>query len=125
MDGRCTATNKDGRPCSAQPWRDSLCRWHHPELEAERQAGRRKGGANKSNKARARRQMVDAALTPAELQGYVAVALTGVLVGRYSPGQASAVAALARAAVSVREATTLEERIADLEAAAGIGGRTA
>ena len=125
MDGRCTATNKDGRPCSAQAWKGALCRWHHPDLEAERAEGRRRGGANKSNRARARREMADAALSPAELQGYVAVALRGVLAGRYTPGQGSAVAALARAAVSVREATELEERLAALEAAAGIERRMA
>ena len=125
MVARCTATNKDGRPCSAQAWKGALCRWHHPDLEAERAEGRRRGGANKGNRARARREMADAALSLAELQGYVAVALWGVLAGRYTPGQATAVAALARAAVSVREVTELEERLAALEAAAAIERRMA
>lgn len=116
---KCSATNKDGGPCNAAPWRDGLCRWHHPALAAELAEGRRKGGAQRSNAARAKKGMVAAALTPAELQGYVAVALKGVLGGRLEPGVGNAVANLARAAVAVREATTLEERISELERAAG------
>jgi len=66
--------------------------------------------------------MVDAALTPSELEGFVAVALRSVLDGQISPGVANAVASLARAAVAVREETALEARLAELEAAAGIAG---
>jgi hypothetical protein len=64
--------------------------------------------------------MAAAAMTPAEIQGYVAVALRGVLTGSITPGVGNAVAALARAAVAVREATELEQRLADLEARAGV-----
>ena len=30
----CTGTTAAGAPCAAQAWRDGLCRWHHPDLEA-------------------------------------------------------------------------------------------
>jgi hypothetical protein len=120
MASQCSATNKSGAPCSAQAWRDGLCRWHHPALEGQRVEERRRGGRNKSNASRARKQMAAQARTPAELQGYIGVALKGVMVGRITPGVANAVASLARAAVAVREATTLEDRLLALEQQAGL-----
>ena len=123
----CQGRNRAGESCSAAVYRDGWCRWHLPgeQAEAQRREWARKGGEGRSNRARLRREMVEAALSPAELQGYLAVALRGVLVGKYTPGQATAVAALVRAAVAAREATELEERLVVLEAAAGIGRRTA
>jgi hypothetical protein len=121
MVDRCTATNKDGSPCSAQAVRGTLCRWHDPALAAERAAWRAKGGANKSNKARARKAAEG--VSPPELQGLLSLVLRGVIAGRFTPGQATAAAALARAIVSVREATVIEERLAELEKAAGVDGR--
>jgi len=83
----------------------------------ERATWRRTGGEQRSNKQRARRQLPDAVLTPAELQGFIGLALRGVIAGEIEPGVANAVATLARAAVVVREATELEDRLAALEAA--------
>ncbi len=118
MDAKCTARNRAGEPCGAQAWRDGLCRWHHLGLEVERATWRRTGGEQRSNKQRARRQLPDAVLTPAELQGFIGLALRGVIAGEIEPGVANAVATLARAAVVVREATELEDRLAALEATA-------
>ena len=120
MPSQCTGRNKSGAPCSAQAWKDGLCRWHHPELEAKRAEERRKGGAARSNQSRARRRMAAEAMTPNEIQGFIAVAMRGVMVGSITPGIANAVASLARAAVSVREASELEERLQALERSAGI-----
>jgi len=64
--------------------------------------------------------MVDAALTPREIEGYISMALRAVLAGKIEPGVGNAVANLARAAVAVREATELEARLAELELRAGI-----
>ncbi len=117
----CRATNLAGRPCSATVWRDGWCRWHSPELEHERREWSRAGGRGKSNRQRAKKGMADQALTPGEIEGYVAVAMKAVLSGRLEPGVGNAVANLARAAVAVREATMTEERLAALESAAGLG----
>ncbi|MDF3043405.1 MAG: hypothetical protein K0Q71_6111 [Thermomicrobiales bacterium] len=122
MVSRCKGTNASGSPCSAQPvGDDGHCYWHSPSTAAERAEGRRQGGRARSNRARAKKRMAAEALTPGEIQGYVAVALRGVLVGSITPGVANAVASLARAAVAVRAATELEERLAALEARAGVG----
>jgi hypothetical protein len=120
MPSHCSACNKAGQPCSAQAWKDGLCRWHHPALEPQRAEERRKGGAARSNQSRARRRMAAEAMTPLEIQGFVAVALRGVMTGSITPGVANAVASLARAAVAVREATELEQRLTELERQAGV-----
>jgi hypothetical protein len=124
MDKRCKATTVSGAPCSAQPVRPSgYCYWHDPGASADRAEGRRQGGKARSNASRARKRMAAEALTPGELQGYVAVALKGVMVGSITPGVANAVASLARAVVAVREAVELESRLEELERAAGIDRR--
>jgi hypothetical protein len=126
MDEKCLAPNKDGSACSAAVWRDQLCRWHHPDLEAARVAGRRKGGRNKSNAQRAKKAA--AAMTTAHIDALLAVVLTGVLDERYSPGQAQAAAVVARAMLAVREAGALERveaRLADLERLAARQGQLA
>jgi hypothetical protein len=118
---RCNATNSAGAPCSATPVRPSgWCWFHDPALTAERDAGRRKGGVERSNQSRARKQYADGALAPIEVQGLIGTTLRAVLVGKVTPGQGQAVAALARAAMTVREASEVEERLAELEARAGL-----
>ena len=120
MPDQCSARNKSGGPCNAQIWRDGLCRWHHPELEAQRIEERRRGGRARSNKARAMKQLPDEALTAAELQGLVSRVLRQVISGALEPGIGNCVANLARSLVTIREATTLEERLTDLEYQAGL-----
>jgi hypothetical protein len=116
MDGRCSALRRDGSRCSApaQPGK-ATCWGHDPELIAKRQEGRRKGGYGKSNAARARKQLIDGALSPAELEGLLGVTLKAVLAGSKEPGVGNAVANLARAAIAVRESAALEDRVADLQ----------
>ncbi len=75
----------------------------------------RKGGAARSNKSRARKQYVDGILSPAELEGLIGTTLKGVLMQKITPGQAQAVASLARAAVAVREASAIEKLQTDVE----------
>jgi hypothetical protein len=89
-------------------------------LAAERDAGRRKGGVERSNQSRARKQYANGALAPIEVQGLIGLTLRAVMAGQMTPGQGTAVAALARAAMSVREASETEERLAELEIRAGI-----
>ena len=123
---KCAATNAAGSPCSAQPVRpDGFCYWHAPAVAAERAAARRKGGANRSNTARAKRQLPAGVLTADELRGLVGLTIRGVLTNRIEPGVGNSVANLARAYLAVTEATEHEERLAALEAAAGLGGKPA
>ena len=115
MVERCTTTNADGKPCGAQSWRDGLCAWHHPARAAEMAEARRKGGAAKSNKMRAKKAMVNGTLSPAELEGLLGITMSAVFNGAKEPAVANAIANLARAAVAVRDAVAVDERLADLE----------
>jgi hypothetical protein len=86
---------------------------------------RRKGGKAKSNRARARKQLVSTAMSPAELEGVIGLTITQVLAGKISPGIGNAVASLARASVAIRETVDLEIRVTNLEAALGIKEKSA
>src|SRR5687767_8216250 len=108
MVERCKATNAAGAPCGAQALRAGWCAWHDPERQAEMAEARRKGGKAKSNRARARKQLASTVLTPAELEGVIGLTITQVLSGAKPPGVGQAVAALARAALAIREATEIE-----------------
>ncbi len=99
------------------------CYWHDPGLEDERTEGRRKGGAARSNRARQRKQLPAESLTLPEVQGLLSVALKGVLSGRIEPGIANASANVARAIAAVAQAGEMEERLRDLEEAAGLSDR--
>jgi hypothetical protein len=121
---RCNGTNKQGEQCRGKALPGSAyCIAHDPAKIVAITEARRKGGAARSNRAKARREMANAALSPAELQGLIAVTIRAVLAGTKSPGIGQAIAALSRAAVAVREATETDERIAALEEAAGLGER--
>ncbi|MDP9357795.1 MAG: hypothetical protein M3R02_21405 [Chloroflexota bacterium] len=126
MDRQCKGANAAGQPCDAKPVRPSgWCYWHDLALEAERTEGRRKGGAARSNRARAKKRLPAESLTLQEVQGLLSVALKGVLAGRIEPGIANASANVARAIAAVAQAGEIEERITALEAAAQIGGKSA
>lgn len=123
MDGKCSATNKDGTPCSGQHFRDGWCRWHHPEQADQMRAARVKGGLARSNKARARKALPDGLKTMTEIQALLCLTLSGVLTGRIEPGVGNAVANIARAIRDVGGAAEIEARLAALERVAG--GRSA
>jgi len=121
MDRTCKAPNRTGKPCSATHFRDGYCRWHHPDLEAQRQAERTAGGQARSNRARARRQLADAVLSINDLDALLCRALVQVAGGKMEPGVGSAVATIAKTVVGIRTAGELERRLEELERAAGIG----
>jgi len=118
--GRCTATTKTGAACSASHYRDGWCRWHHPDLEAERQAARVAGGKAKSTTARAKKRVLREARDLRDVDAQLCIALDDVLAGRIEANVATAAASLARAIATVRQAGDLEARLEALEAAAGL-----
>ncbi len=125
---RCAAIAKDGRPCHARPVDGGgLCAWHSPAWAAKRREWSQKGGVQRSNQSRARKQYEAGTLSPSEVQGLLGTTLRAVISGQIAPGQGQAVAALARAAMTVREASEVEERLTTLEYRAGLNseGRTA
>ena len=121
MDMKCKAPNRAGGPCGAQHYRDGWCRWHHPELGAQRAAERAAGGQARSNKVRARKQLAEAVLTINDLDGLLCRALVQVAAGKMEPGVGSSMAGIAKTVVAIRQASELERRLEELERAAGIG----
>ncbi len=77
MDTGCTSPTKAGQPCSAAHYKDGYCRWHHPELEAQRQAERVAGGKARSNRARARKRLADQVMTIDDLDALLCAASSG------------------------------------------------
>ncbi len=125
MAKRCKALNASGGPCSAVPLPDQdWCIWHDPDRKAERDEVRRRGGLARSNVMRARKKLPPA-LTPDELNRTLSVLLTDVIAGVVDTGVASAAATLIRASLGIRTQIDVEERLAALEAAAGVKGRVA
>ncbi len=124
MDRACKGVNTAGQTCSAKPVRaDGYCYWHSPGLEAERAEGRRKGGASRSNKARAAKALGPEPMTLRELHVLLGVTVRGTLTGRVEPSVANAVASLSRAMTAVVQAGEVEERLRELEAVAGLADR--
>ncbi len=118
---KCSAIARSGNRCSSSVLPGSaFCFVHDPNAAERRRAASVKGGRARSNAARAKKQL-PAALTPDDLQGYLALTLRGVLSGRVQPAVGNCIAALARSIVTVREATELEERLTALEAQAALG----
>ncbi len=116
VDG-CSAMAANGSPCRAQVWRDRLCRWHHPDLVAERDEWRRKGGAGRSNLNRADKRLPR---SHRDVRDALLRALSAVEAGDLEPAKAQAMSSLARAFVTVAESGDLDERVAALEAATGL-----
>lgn len=116
---KCTGMTKAGEPCGSFAARDGLCVSHHPELNARKLEGSRKGGEAKANARRAARQWaaMGAELKPSELPDVLRACMFAVRDGSMEPAQAQAVAALAKASVSLAHDLELEARITALEEA--------
>lgn len=123
--GQCKGVNRDGKPCGAAAHGGDWCPWHDPSRAADRAQWRVEGGKAKANARRARKKVFAAGLELSEVDGALCAALARVLTGRMEPGVGTAAATIARAIVTIRQAGEVEERLAQLEAAAGIteGGR--
>ncbi len=121
MPTHCLGRNRDDTPCSAwvQPGR-SYCQWHDPALAEERRRWSAKGGANRSNRARARRELATDAVTLRDAAAIMGRLLRRLENGEAEPGVVSAAAAGVRALVALETATNLENRIAELEARLGV-----
>jgi len=95
--------------------------WHDPDREAEREEWRRRGGENRSNKARARKQLAGQVMSVSDMDAFLCASMVKVAAGRMEPNVGSAVATLAKTVVAIRTAGETERRIEDLERQAGIG----
>jgi hypothetical protein len=108
-------TNRDDFPCSATPGPSGWCRWHDPALADERARWRREGGQARSNKARARKALPSAAMTPSELQAFLIVVMRGVLAGRVDKGVGNCIGNLSRSIAALYPVADFADRLAAIE----------
>jgi hypothetical protein len=90
-------------------------------MAARRQAWSVQGGRNKSNRTRARKGLDGELLTLPEVSAALCRALRKVEAGELEAGVGNCMATIARAIVAVDQAGRLEDRVAELEARAGLG----
>ena len=120
---QCTAVKRNGEPCQGRALPgETLCFAHSPTTRDQHRRVSRKGGHNRGTQARAARQWaaIGRAIAPDDLPAMLRAAMIAVWDGDLEPAQASALAALAKASVSITAEIELEARIAALEAAAGM-----
>lgn len=115
MVGKCQGKTKDGKPCSATPRPgSSWCPWHDPALAGQRSTWSAKGGANRSNKARANKDLPADPLSNAEVHAYMSLAFRRTLTGKMEPGVFTALANGARTLADLSKVVDLEDQLADM-----------
>ena len=116
MDGTrrvCTATKRDGRPCTTPTLPDSpYCFAHDPALANQRLAAQRKGGRNRSSAHRLQKR-VPTSLRDAEAALYRM--LERLETGDAEAVTANAMSSVCRALVSLHEPGDLERRLDVIE----------
>ena len=128
MAERCAATTQTGERCGAKPAPGlACCPWHtdDPSWVERRRAWSRKGGANKSTAARAKKALSGDGLSSEELIVALSAVFKAVVSERLPAKVGTAAVAIAKGITDIRTSTEVEQRLAALEAAAGLGDRTA
>lgn len=119
MAEHCQAETRAGLPCTNAPLPGRpYCRFHDqsPDSIEQRREWSKRGGEGRSTIKRAAKRI------PPTLQGVQEVlhrALAGLESGELEPGRATAMGNVARALVTLTEAADFEQRLAELEKAAG------
>ncbi len=108
----CTATRKDGSPCTVRALASGYCTFHDPALRETTSAARRNGGRNSSNAARAQKRIPR---DLGELSRRLFEALDEVHRGDLDHRKATAMASLAGQIIRAQEAGELEQRLQALE----------
>lgn len=112
---RCSERTTAGNPCRARPRPGrSVCFAHDPDLADQRAEARRRGGANSATVARQWRGMPEPVR---DLLVGLIETFDEVRAGDVEPARASAVASVARAALSAWDAAVVEDRLDEIEQA--------
>jgi hypothetical protein len=120
MAARCSAIARSGARCSSPVLPDSAyCFVHCPSAADRRREASKKGGRNRANKARAA-ALIPQAMSAEDLAGWLSHLFKEVMSGRIEPRVGTAAATIAKALMDVRQAGEVEERLAALEAQAGV-----
>ena len=119
MAARCLAVARSGSRCNSPVVAGSAhCFLHSPETAAARQEACKKGGRGRSNAARAAKAMPATALTTDELLLTLSRIIAKAERGEIEPGVVNAISGAARTMGELRKSGEIEQRLAQLEAAA-------
>lgn len=125
MVARCPSVTRERKPCSATPRPGSAyCAWHDPELSKRRSEWSAKGGANRSNKARAAKALPTELMSTDEIAAWLTIQFRKLITGQIEPGIATASATVAKAIAEIQRGAQIEERLAEIEALLGNGRRS-
>jgi hypothetical protein len=117
---QCAAITRGGNRCGSAVLPESRYCWtHDPAAADRRREASRKGGKARATSERAKKQ-IPPAMSAEDLAGWLSLLFTNVMAGRIEPKIGTACATIARTLHEVKHTTELEERIAELEARAGI-----
>lgn len=119
MVGKCSGITKAGKPCRGVPvYGSQWCMTHHPDLQERQAENRRAGGSARSDARRAAKAWtsIGQEIGNDDLPAILRSCMVAVRDGTMEPGQANAIAALAKASVQIVADIQLEARIAELEA---------
>lgn len=112
---QCQATNTAGEPCQAQPVRPSgFCYWHDASLAEERAANNRRGGKNRSARARARKLLDGEMTSMRDVRDMLMLAIVEVRDGTMDPKVGTAMATAARAICAVAVSADFEVQLDEL-----------
>jgi hypothetical protein len=90
--------------------------WHDPDLDAERQSWRTKGGRERSNTARARKKLAGDLRDLAGVKAMLLEAMERTKDGEMEPGILTALSTAARAVVVVSGVADFEEQLTAMRA---------
>jgi hypothetical protein len=131
MAVKCSAIARSGSRCSSPVLPDSaFCFVHAPEMADARREAARKGGRNRSAKARAAAQIPDG-MSAADLAGWLSLLFRSTMAGKTEPKVATACAAIAGRLLEAQTAAAqpsiaeLEEQLSVLRAMIERQGRAA
>ncbi len=113
----CNGTKRDGTNCTAMALDSGLCWAHDPAVRDQATAARRRGGANRSNVARASRRMPR---DLADLSKRLLEAFAEVHSGELAPDRAHAMSRIAAVFVQLHAAAETDARLEALETAASV-----
>jgi len=120
---KCAAIKADGTRCQSFASPDTgLCAAHDPDRRDAQRAASRRGGEARANARRAARQWatIGEQVQTGDLASILKACMIAVKEGSMTPGEANAIAALAKSTVALELDLELERRIRALEDAAGL-----
>lgn len=118
MVDRCSGKTKNGKPCAARPRPGkSHCPWHDPEFAEKRPEWSAKGGENRSNQARAKKNLPAEPMSNAEAHAWLSLAFRKALVNQMDAAMLNALSTASKALADLSRIVEIEAELAEAQRA--------